>query len=130
MATTQNTPTMLSDLIAEAMTEKNLSIRGMAEKVDLTYEHMRRIAKGESVPSTVILRAICKVLDIDFDTAQRFAVASKIREKYGNIPAEIAGKEPELEPIERAWQHLTDAQKQDAVTMIQGWAKRNRAMRP
>jgi hypothetical protein len=91
---------------------------------------MRRITRGESVPSTLILRAICKVLDIDFDAAHRFAVASKIREKYGDIPMEIAGKEPELEPIERAWPHLTDAQKQDATTMIQGWAKRNKAMQP
>lgn len=119
--------TMLSDLISGHMEEKNLSIRGLAEKIRVTYEHTRRIVRGESVPSPLALMAICQELDINYKEAEKLSVAAKIQATYGNIPAEISGKNPELEPIERVWGRLTSQQKRDAINMILGWARANKA---
>jgi transcriptional regulator with XRE-family HTH domain len=131
MQNTANTPnqgsqTAFGDLISAAMAEKNLSIRGLAEIVGLTYEHVRRIVRGENLPSKVVIRAICNELGIDVNEAERLAVAAKITATYGAIPMEIAGKNPELEPIERVWNNLTKEQKRNAISMIQGWAASNR----
>lgn len=123
----QESQTLLSDLISRAMEDQNLSIRGLAEKLSMTYEHARRIVRGEGIPSDVVLRAICNELGLNFKEAQQLSVASKIRVKYGDIPFKLAGKNPELDPIERVWSLLTESQKNDATNMIQGWARRNRA---
>jgi hypothetical protein len=47
--------------------------------------------------------------------------------KYGKIPIEISGKNPELEPTERAWENLSAAHKRDLISMAQTFAKQDRA---
>lgn len=115
-------------MIVAAMEKKELSIRDMALKMDTAYEHMRRIVRGESIPSKLMLRAICTLLEIDFHEAEKASTSDHITKKYGDIPAELSGKNPELTPIEKAWRHLNEDQKRDAITMVQGWAKRNKAL--
>ncbi len=124
----EDSRTLLSDLISRKMEERNLSIRGLAEKMSMTYEHARRIVRGEGVPSDVVLRAICNELGLDFHEAQQLSVASKMKLKHGNVLFEVMGKKADLDPIERVWDLLSDQQKTDLTSMAQGWARRNRAM--
>jgi len=117
----------LADLISAAMTENNVSIRGLAEQVDMTYEHVRRIVRGENVPANVVLRAICTKLGIDYKEAEKLAVAAKIVSQYGNIPYELAGKNPELVPIENAWPTLRKEQKDAVLAMVRSFSIQNKA---
>jgi transcriptional regulator with XRE-family HTH domain len=124
----ETTQELFSDRISSAMNEVGMTIRGLAQVLGMTYEHARKLTKGEALPSGIVLRAICAELNLDPHEMEMLSTASRIRKKYGKIPMELAGKNPELEPIELAWDHLTAEQKKDATSMIQGWAKRNKAM--
>lgn len=115
----------LEDAITKAMADKGISIKDMSEALDITYEHARRLSHGYPA-SRPILRSLCKLLDLDFDLMDKFSVEANIRRKFGPSFLKLAGKNPELEPIEVAWTYLTDSQKKDAITMIEGWAKRNK----
>lgn len=121
------TTTLTSELINAGLAEKKMSIKDLAEAVDITYEHSRRLSRGESLPSKFILREVCKVLGISLQEAERAATADRINKKFGGIPAEMSGKIPSLSAIERVWNSLTEEQQADATAMIQGWARRNRA---
>lgn len=115
----------LSTILTQAMEKKNVSIKDLAEQCDIVYEHCRRIVRGMP-PSRPVLRVICKVLDLNFKQLDELSTAASIKRKYGDVPEMMAGKNPELGPIEHAWDKLTDEQKQSATSMITGWAKSNR----
>jgi transcriptional regulator with XRE-family HTH domain len=121
--------TRVGEIISAKMEEKGLSIRDLAVSLDTAYEHMRRIVKGEGVPSKFLLKSICQELGINYKEAERLVTSDQIEKKYGKIPMEISGKNPEIEPIERVWTHLTNDQKNDIITMVQGWARRNKALK-
>lgn len=128
MASDEKPPTELSELIAKRLEERGLSINELGVLVDITYEHARRIVNAGGIPSKAVLRLISQELGLDFHQMEKMATAASIMKKYGSIPLELSGKDPEMEPICKAWLHLTDQQKQDAIAMIKGWAKRNKGM--
>jgi transcriptional regulator with XRE-family HTH domain len=107
------------------MEARGLTIKDLAGLLDVTYEHARRLVRGEGVPSRPLIRRLAEALQLSFDDLNRLATADKIRMKFGTVPLELAGKNPELEPIERVWHHLTADQKRDAITLVTSWAAAN-----
>lgn len=118
----------LAEIITAAMGQKEMSIKDLSRELDVVYEHGRRIVKGFP-PSKHILRVLCKVLDLDFNKVEAMVVRARIRRKFGDVSLTMDGKNPELEPIERAWDDLIEDQKQDVISLIKGMAKRNKARR-
>jgi len=108
------------------MEELNLSIADLAEKVGATYEHVRSLVRGKSVPSKLMVDALAKALKMDSAELERLATADRIRVKFGKIPLELAGKNPEMEPLERVWKHLSEEHKADLIAQAQAWARRDR----
>jgi transcriptional regulator with XRE-family HTH domain len=115
-----------SQKIQDALDVKGMGIRELARAVGITYEHSRRICRGEGLPSRIILREICRVLALDFEEMNKLVTADKIEKKFGGVPMELAGKTPALAPLERIWGDLTTDQQNDLVKMGQQWAKRNK----
>ena len=105
-----NLPTRTGEVLTERMQELKLSIADLAEKVGTSYEHVRNVAKGNAVPSKLMVRALADALKIKADELDRIVTADRIRVKFGTIPLELAGKNPELEPLERVWNHLSGTQ--------------------
>lgn len=118
---------LLSEMINKKMEEVGMSIRGLAQKLEMSYEHVRRITNAESIPSPRVLKDICGHLKLNYKEAEKLLTADKIRKKYGTIPLELSGKKPGLEPIERVWDQLTPEHQKDAVVLITDWAKRDKA---
>lgn len=87
------------------------AFRDLADKTGLSYEHVRKPSRGQTCPSFLALKEICTVLQVDVKKMEKLVTADKIRYQFGEIPDEIAGKNPELVKIEQAWQHLTVDQK-------------------
>ena len=121
-----NLPTRTGEVLTERMQELKLSIADLAEKVGTSYEHVRNVAKGNAVPSKLMVRALADALKIKADELDRIVTADRIRVKFGTIPLELAGKNPELEPLERVWNHLSQEHKADLIAQAQAWAKRDR----
>lgn len=121
--------TLISRKIQEAAHVKGMTLVDLAKSVgDGTgsYENMRRVFKGISVPSAYLLRNICDVLDLPRPEMERLAKADKIRLKFGTVPLELSGKKPSLEPVDRVWDDLTPEQQGAVVNMVQAWSKQNR----
>jgi len=109
--------------------ELGLSIRQLSEMTGFAYEHVRRVEKGLLMPSHRMCAAISETLHIETEKMWKLVISDKIREKYGTVPLEIAGRNPELEPIERVWHHLGSAEKQMLVDLVGVMAKRREATR-
>lgn len=116
----------LSEWVDTAMQNQGLGIRDVAEKLDLTYEHVRRIVRGEAIPSRYILKPLCELLGLNYEDVETLAMAERIRKKYGAIQVDILPRNAAFEPVEKVWNKLNDKQRRDALTMMQGWAKNNR----
>lgn len=125
----------LGKVISSALEESGLSINDLAIKLDITYEHARRIVSGTNAPGPYLLPLVCKALGIDLDDAKHIISSIKqnrIKKKYGeplvepqpirNAPQKKSG----MEPITRVWDFLTAEQKQDVIALAQSWAKRGK----
>jgi len=119
-------PNQTGEKVTARMQELKLSISDVAEKMGISYEHVRKIAKGETVPSKLMIQALSEALKIDRRQLERLATADQIRIKFGTIPFELAKKNPELEPLERIWKDLSQEHKDDLIAQAQAWAKRDR----
>ena len=114
------------EMLAGRMRELKLSLRDVSTKVGTSYEHVRSIVRGIVVPSDAMAEALAGALKIKKEELQRVITADRIRVKFGTIPLELAGKNPELEPLERVWNHLSQDHKADLIAQAQAWAKRDR----
>jgi transcriptional regulator with XRE-family HTH domain len=128
MTTTPPQISLATERINAAMEDQGVSIKDLALALGITYEHARKVVRGLVIPHGLLLREICSVLALDHAELLKLVNTADIMKKYGSLPAEIAGKNPELQIIERAWASLSAAQKQDLNTQAVTWAKRNRAL--
>lgn len=119
--------TRLSNAITAAMEDRGVSIRDLAKKIEVTYEHMRRIVRGAGEPSKYVLKLICDELKLPYKELLDVAKATEMQEKYGDLPVVLAGKKPGMEPIDRVWDQLTEDQQEGMVVLAQAWAQANRA---
>jgi transcriptional regulator with XRE-family HTH domain len=127
MRTTEQTAatTKIGSMIHEALDNKGASIRDLARHTESTYEHIRRILKGDNIPSKHVLKLICAYLGMDYETANSIATTDRVIKRYGGIPTDTGIKKPELASIENAWDHLTEDQKETLRTMANVMAKQN-----
>jgi hypothetical protein len=117
--------TAISELVQEAMDAKGLGIRELAIQIGATYEHTRRIVRGENVPSKFLLRTLADTLELDQKTLERTANHDRLNIKFNGLPMELAGKNPSLAPIERLWGKLTPDQHRNLINIATSWAKMN-----
>jgi transcriptional regulator with XRE-family HTH domain len=115
-----------AQVLAERMEELNLSIKDVSDSVGATYEHVRQLIKGASVPSKYMVSALSKTLKMDEDECQKLATGDRIRVKYGKHALRLIGRNPELEPLEAVWHYLSSEHKEDLIAQAKAWAKRDK----
>ena len=71
-----------------------MSLKELAHKVEITYEHARRIVRGLSIPSRHVLKAICSDLELDFDEINRTAERDRLLRMYGDAPSNSPARGP------------------------------------
>lgn len=118
--------TSVAETVSEAMKEQGVSIRDLAIKLGLTYEHVRRVVRGEAIPSKFILKPLCVELGIDYDEVDKLATGEKIRKKYGAITTDLSPQNPTLEKVQRMFNALNETQQKDLLDMLQVMVQRNR----
>jgi transcriptional regulator with XRE-family HTH domain len=122
----QQIETAFGQALAKKMNEMDLSIRDLAAKAETTYEYIRKLRNGTALPSRLMLKHLCTLLKLNMLDVEKLVVADRIRMKYGRIPALLSDKNPELEPLETLWPHLSEEHKQDLLAMARTFAKRDR----
>lgn len=118
----------LARALSERMNELGRSIREVAASSGLTYEHVRKLVKGEAYPSRLALRELCRVLTLDAAQMDQLAIADRLEKKYGGIPHALAGRHPELSLLAPWWDLLTAEQKQMFRIQIRSVAESNQKL--
>jgi|ERR1019366_1362303 transcriptional regulator with XRE-family HTH domain len=121
--------TRFGEMLQNAMADKDMSIRDLAEQIGSTYEYMRKLVRGLALPSRYMLNTLVPLLKFDRDAADRLIAADKIEKQHGSIPLELSGKDPELEPLERDWKSLTDQQKELLMSQFKSFIVTNKKHR-
>jgi transcriptional regulator with XRE-family HTH domain len=119
--------TQLGQYLSDAMARAGLSIKELAERCDVSYEYIRRLVRGEGLPSKHMLRVIAAEVGADRKEVERLLVADSIRRDYGKVPLEISGKNPDAELFERHISELTPDQREALEAMLMMFVKQNRA---
>jgi transcriptional regulator with XRE-family HTH domain len=117
--------TELALALSSRMLANGLSIRDLATKVEVSYEAIRRIIGGSQLPSKRLLKDLCDILQMDFESTDQMRQVEDIRRRHGSLPAKMTGKNPELQPIEDMWAFLSEAEKEQIVALVRYYAHRN-----
>ncbi len=89
----------LGEALADALEKDHKNLSDFARSIDITYEHARKLVKGIAFPSRLLLKEICRVLDLNFDEMDLLLVEDKLRHKYGPRYAEALGEDPRYEEV-------------------------------
>ena len=95
------------------------------ETTEVSYEQVRRVAKGLSQPSKSLLREMARVLELDEQELEKLRVIDDARKRYGKMLAVICQKNPELNPVEIIWPFLSADQKKSIVSTAEAFAQTN-----
>ena len=108
----------LGRLIQATMAAKGLSMRQVSELSNahnqrgLSYEHLRKIIKGNTVPSTWILEAISRTLGIPYPKLLETHQNSEAKMKYGKTVLQSLKLSPELYELDELIRGLTKDQRE------------------
>lgn len=100
--------------------------RKLSEETDLNYEYLRKIIRGDALPSKQVMHLLTMLLQLDPKEIETLYACDKIRNDYGTLPLEIAGKNPELDPIDRIWHYLSEEHKAKLISLAQDYARHDR----
>lgn len=117
---------LLARRLRESMQGQGLSLRKLADKTLVTYEHLRKTVNGETIPSNLALKAICGALKLPFEELEKLAKRQRVLDKYGDVLSEMTGKKPGMQPVEDVWDDLTPEHQQDLIGMAHRWAASDR----
>jgi hypothetical protein len=108
--------------LSDQMRVKGWDIAKLAREIETSYEFARRLTTGQSFPSRLTLKHICKMLGLDQEKMWNLVVSDKITQKYGAVP----GKSARFAELERLLPDITEDQYQTLLGMVEGWTTRNR----
>ena len=117
--------TPLALAICAKMKEASLSPNQLADDVDVVYETIRGILKGDRPPSKRLLAEICRVLTLDFEAMNDMLVNEQINRKYGRMAA-TKKNDPSLQSIEGAWPLLLPEEKEHIVLLVGKYVERKK----
>lgn len=119
--------TMFGTKLQEALDAKGLQIRDASDLVGMTYEYMRKLVRGPNLPSKYVLQSICAKLGMNQEEMTRIVAADRIQWKTGgDMPEELTGFDPELEPFRRGWTKLNKSQKEHLLATLKTFLTQNR----
>jgi transcriptional regulator with XRE-family HTH domain len=69
-----------------AVEESGMSLADLGEKVDGSYEHLRKLIAGKAYPSLHLLRILATTLKADKEKWSELIEADKLYAKYKHLP--------------------------------------------
>ncbi len=102
-----------------AMAERGISGSKLAQTVECSYEHIRKILRCEAFPSTGMLHQLCRVLRMNHAELRRLAVLDQCRAKYGPSFWTLLGLKPENDEFYVLYYFLTDEQRQNFMVQME-----------
>lgn len=115
--------TLYGRMVREAMLRPRkgaprITIRTLAEGVNHSYEHIRKVVIGEPVVSEALNRAICEYLGLDEERMWRLAVRDKTTRRFGSA-ADRELEHPKDPRFVDLWEKLADGDKRILLTLAE-----------
>jgi hypothetical protein len=115
--------TTFSGCMNKQMQELGVSLRDLEKYTEMTYEHVRRLAKGDARPSRPMLKMVCDCLQLDFNHMQWLLASEKVRAKYGQPIERLLGKHPDLVLLQQTWPMLSQEHRGKLLNLAQELAE-------
>ncbi len=128
---------MKSDLLTNAngffafelcfrMEKRGLTVRDVAAEVGCTPEQIRKVARGEAVPSDILAKVLYRTVGIDPKVGARKIQIDRLRRRFGPILWEAFDKIPEMEPLYIRLPYLTQEQRDDLLERMEAQVEANK----
>lgn len=108
-----------------AIEEADLSLVELAEKADSSYENMRKLVAGKSLPSIFLLRILATILKADKDEWVELIEADRFYKTYKHLPKSM-GQSPDLEKLQGTFPQLTKDNQNTIVQMVRTLLKQQK----
>lgn len=109
-------------MLAQAVERRGISLAELATTLDYSYEQVRKLWIGLSLPSPLLLKELNKRLDMDPERAADAVAADRIERKYGAAGLRVRKVSPRMARIDELVNLLTDEQFECALAMLRGLA--------
>lgn len=105
-----------------AIEENDMNLTTLAQEVDSTYEHMRKLVAGKAFPSVLRLKALARALKVNSAEWEELVEADKLHRKYKHLP-KFLGTSKELEPFESIIPKLSENARETLLAMARTLAR-------
>ena len=96
-----------SEKLKDGIDRFNLSQKSTAARLGCSYEHVRKMVRGECLPSEELLRKVCSVFKWEITAIKKLRRLDEARKKFGPTFWTILGKDPRIEPLYIFWPYLS-----------------------
>jgi transcriptional regulator with XRE-family HTH domain len=113
--------------LKDAVEESGMSLAELGQRVDSTYEHMRKLVAGRAFPSPNLLRSLAHELKADRQQWLEMIEADRLHKKYKTLPKQLKIS-PELEPFEAIIPLLSPYSRETLLAMAKTMLRQDRAV--
>lgn len=107
--------------LAAAVDKKGVSLRELAQRLDVTYEHLRKLIRNEALPSEYLLKDLCKHLGLNLGDMEEAVTRDKMARQYsaGSL-SKVMKRNPRMTRLEPLVSVLSDAEYETVLAMVRG----------
>lgn len=87
-----------------------ISIRDLADRVGLTYEFIRKLVRGQNLPTRPILISMASILEVDFSSLEEWVKEDQCAAQFGRETAALLF-DPEKKALIRGLSCLAECEK-------------------
>jgi len=113
-----------SERLLHSMAALKLTPKRVAPRAGCSYEFVRRMTRGESLPSRELLTRLSVLFRWNVREIEGLVRADECRRKYGAAFWSVVGIDPKLEPIYILFPYLTPGERQMAVDLLRSYVGR------
>jgi transcriptional regulator with XRE-family HTH domain len=117
MAITQERLGFFNTRLEQRMKDTRLSVPDLARRVGVTYEHIRKLIMGHSLPSDSLLERLCAALGLNKKEMSSRVRKDKMIFRFGDAAWQAAGIDPRAGPCYILLPLLSRAQR--ALLLVQ-----------
>ena len=119
--------TELARRLLGRLQDRGLTVSQLADRLELKYETLRKIFKGDRPPTKRLLRDLTRELVMDHHELEVLVVVDRLRQDHPGVLLHIAGiAEPEIIAISRQWALLSIDQREQILWLVEKFVAKNR----
>lgn len=118
--------TFVSTYLQRRMNDLGLSIRDLAEKTGLSYEHSRKLVVGLAFPSAEMIDKLVEILHLSKRDLERYVSADRLIKRYGKIAWTVFGIPPRLGPLAILSEFMSAEDRETMLEMLKLQVRMNK----